>query len=163
MLQSTDATDFPWFTAEDGQDGPQLTVSFLLPEKEAQLAWLLANHAEELLRDPARALELAERAVKLSPDSSRNWTVLGAALYRVGLWQDALSALEKSHQLDSDGNHAGWFFLAMAQWHLDHQQEARRWYDKAVEWMEKHNPDDGELVRFRAEAAQLLGRGHGYP
>ena len=45
----------------------------------------------------------------------------------------------------------------MAHWQVGNKEEARRWYDKAVEWMEKNKPDDEELRRFRAEAAELLG------
>ncbi len=55
------------------------------------------------------------------------------------------------------GNSFDWFFLAMAQWNLGEKEEARKWYDQAVEWMETKQPDDKELARFRAEAAELLG------
>ena len=36
------------------------------------------------------------------------------------------------------------------------QDEARRWYGKAIEWMEKQQTADEELLRLRAEAAELL-------
>ena len=47
----------------------------------------------------------------------------------------------------------------MAHWQLGHKDEARTWYDKAAAWMEKDNHGGGEdeLIRFRAEAAALLG------
>jgi hypothetical protein len=45
----------------------------------------------------------------------------------------------------------------MAHWQLGEQDEARRWYGKAVEWMEKQQTDDEQLLRFRAEAEELLG------
>ena len=48
------------------------------------------------------------------------------------------------------------FFLAMAHWQLGNEAEARKWYAQAVEWMEKNKPHDEELLRFRAEAEQLL-------
>ncbi len=44
----------------------------------------------------------------------------------------------------------------MAQWQLNNKDEARTWFDKAVEWTEKNKPGDEELLRFRAEAAELL-------
>lgn len=44
----------------------------------------------------------------------------------------------------------------MAHWQLGDQDEARKFYDQAVEWMEKNKPQDEELKRFRAEAAELL-------
>jgi hypothetical protein len=45
----------------------------------------------------------------------------------------------------------------MAQWQFGMKDEARRYYDKAVQWMESKNPRDEALIRFRAEAAALLG------
>ena len=46
----------------------------------------------------------------------------------------------------------------------DHQNKpdngsaiARKWYDQAVEWMDKNQPTNKELRRFRSEAAELLG------
>ncbi|HEY3393267.1 MAG TPA: hypothetical protein VGK58_11210, partial [Lacipirellulaceae bacterium] len=49
------------------------------------------------------------------------------------------------------------FVLALAHWQLGHQQQARKWYVQAVEWMEKNNPDREDLQHLRAEAAELLG------
>jgi hypothetical protein len=45
----------------------------------------------------------------------------------------------------------------MAHWQLDEKDEARTWYEKAVEWMDMNQPKNEELLRFRAEAAELLG------
>jgi tetratricopeptide (TPR) repeat protein len=47
------------------------------------------------------------------------------------------------------------FFLATAYWQLGDKEEARRWYDKAAEWMDENKPNDKDLARFRAEAAKL--------
>ena len=44
----------------------------------------------------------------------------------------------------------------MTHWQLDHKDQARKWYEKAVEWMTKNQPHN-ELHRFDAEAAALLG------
>ena len=49
------------------------------------------------------------------------------------------------------------FFLAMAHWQLGAKDKAHEWYDPAVRWMDKNQPTDEELRRFRAEAAELLG------
>jgi Tfp pilus assembly protein PilF len=38
---------------------------------------------------------------------------------------------------------AEWFFRAMAHQQLAHEAQARQWYKKAVEWMEKHSPEGG--------------------
>ena len=47
----------------------------------------------------------------------------------------------------------------MAHARLGNGAEARRWYDRAVRWMEQYQPDDLELRRFRAEAEELLKQG----
>ena len=57
------------------------------------------------------------------------------------------------------GNSWDWFFLAMTHWRLRDESGARRYYEQAVQWMEKNAPQDEELSRVRAEAAQLLGIG----
>jgi hypothetical protein len=82
---------------------------------------------------------------------------LGAAHYRNGNWQEALDAFDKSMKLSSSGSGFGWFFVSMAHWQLGHNSEARDWYEKAVEWMDKNQPKNDELLRFRAEADDKLG------
>jgi hypothetical protein len=82
---------------------------------------------------------------------------LGVARYRNGNWKSAIEALMKSAQLRNGGDSFDFFFLAMAQWQLKEKDKARTWYDQAVAWMDKNNPQDEDLKRFRAEAATLLG------
>ena len=79
------------------------------------------------------------------------------AHYRAGDWKASVAALEKSMELGHGGGAIDWFFLAMAHWRLGHSEEARTWYEKAGAWMEKNQPKDLELIRFRDEAAALLG------
>ena len=45
----------------------------------------------------------------------------------------------------------------MAHWQLGEKQEARRWYDQAVTWIEQNQSTDQELRRFRTEAEELIG------
>ena len=81
------------------------------------------------------------------------------AHYRAGDWKAAIAALEKSMALakaPEGGNARQWFFLAMAHRQLDAKDDARRWYDRAVAWMDKHAAKDAELQRIRTEAAELL-------
>jgi tetratricopeptide (TPR) repeat protein len=120
------------------------------------LAWSLATCPDPKPRDPARAVEWARKAVTAVPWSRDAWTALGVASYRAEDWEGAVAALERANQL-AGGHNNGWFFLAMANWKLDRQEEARKWYDQAVQWMEKHAPHQEELGRFRAEAEELLG------
>ena len=56
----------------------------------------------------------------------------------------------------SRGNSGDWFFLAMAHWRLGDQAQARQWFDQAVKWMDKYQPKNEELGRFRAEAEALI-------
>jgi hypothetical protein len=47
--------------------------------------------------------------------------------------------------------------LAEVHWRLGDKDLARRWYDKAVVWMDKNKAEAEGLGRIRAEAAKLLG------
>jgi tetratricopeptide (TPR) repeat protein len=118
------------------------------------LAWLLATCPDAKVRDAAKAVTLAKKAVELEPHSKYAWNTLGVAYYRAGDWKPAVKTLEKSMGMRNGEDR---FFLAMAHWQLGDEEQARKWYDQAVAWMDKHQPDDEELRRFRAEAAALLG------
>jgi superkiller protein 3 len=123
----------------------------------SNLAWVLATCVDLKLRDPAEAVKLARKAVQLEPKNRIYWQTLGYAEYRVGNWESAIAALEKVKALGSPGDSVEWFPLAMAHWQLGHKEEARKWYDRAVAWMDKNQPKNEELRRFRAESAVLLG------
>jgi tetratricopeptide (TPR) repeat protein/serine/threonine protein kinase len=131
---------------------PQLDVA------HNALAWLLTNCREVKLRDSQQALEVARKAVELAPRSGFAWQMLGWAHYRARDWKASIEALEKSCALDDPkgGDAAQWFFLAMAHWQLKEKDKAGAWYDRAVQWMDKHQPKNEDLSRFRAEAAELL-------
>jgi tetratricopeptide (TPR) repeat protein len=120
------------------------------------LAWLLATCPEAKFRDPARAVALAKKATELAPRHGNFWNTLGAAQYRARNWKDAIGALETPLKLQGD-NGFDWFFLAMAHWQLADKDKARTWFDQAVQWMDKNQPNNEELRRFRAEATELLG------
>jgi tetratricopeptide (TPR) repeat protein len=124
---------------------------------QSGLAWLLATCPQPELRDPARAVELAGKAVKVQPQEGTWWNTLGVAQYRAGDWKAALAALERSMELRQGGDPNDWLFQAMTQWQLGEKDRARQWYARAVAWMDTHKPQAEELKRFRAEAAELLG------
>jgi tetratricopeptide (TPR) repeat protein len=119
-------------------------------------AWLLATNPDLKNRNPPVALELAREAVRLDADSIGNWNTLGAAQYRAGGYKDAIAALERSMAERQGGNSFDWFFVAMANWQLGNKDEARKWYERAVDWMEKNQAKNEELLRFRAEAKELI-------
>ena len=87
----------------------------------------------------------------------RHGTRWESVSYRLGNWHDAIDELLKSIDSRQGGDSVDWFFLAMAHWQLNNRDKARLCYDKALEWMDKHQPKDEELMRFRAEADELLG------
>jgi tetratricopeptide (TPR) repeat protein len=120
------------------------------------LARFLTSCADTEFRDPSRGVAAARKAVELAPQVGSCWTTLGIALYRIGRWKEAVDALQKACELRAGGDSVDWFFLAMARWELGEKEQAGAWYDRAVQWMEKNQPLNEELIRFRAEAAELL-------
>ncbi|MEX2188871.1 MAG: tetratricopeptide repeat protein [Pirellulales bacterium] len=127
------------------------------PTANNALAWFLAACPDSALRDPVQAVELAKKAIALAPDDGNLWNTLGVAQYRAGDWPAAITALEKSIALRGGGDSFDWLFLAMAHWRQAEKDRAREYYEKAVEWMEKHPSRDEQLNRFRAEAEALFG------
>jgi tetratricopeptide (TPR) repeat protein len=126
-------------------------------EHHNNLARMLATTPEAKLRDFAQAVTLAKKAVEIAPKKGAYHNTLGVAHYGAGDWKAALGSLEKSMELRKGGDSHDWFFLAMTHWQLGAKDKARAWYDRAVQWMDKNQPDNEELRRFRAEAAELLG------
>lgn len=120
-----------------------------------ELAWLLAHCPNQKVRNPGRAVELAHRAVVLDPKNGDYHGTLGSALYRAGDWKAALEELNVSIKLRPQQG-ADMLFLAMAHMRLGQDADARGWYDRANEWVEKNSPKDDELLRFREEARALL-------
>ena len=119
-------------------------------------AWFLATSPEPGLWDAALAVQLAKKAVKARPKTGSYRNTLGVALYRNGDYKAAVAELETAISLHEGGSSFDWFFLAMAHWRLGERDEARTWFDRAVQWMEKYQPHDDELRRFRAEAEAML-------
>ena len=120
-------------------------------------AWCLATCPYPELRDPARAVEIAQKAIELGEEAPSLWNPLGVALYRAGHPRAAVDALKNSTTRRSGGDPYDWFFLAMAHWQLGNKEQARKEYDRSVTWVQKQSIVDHELRRFQAEAATLLG------
>jgi eukaryotic-like serine/threonine-protein kinase len=120
-------------------------------------AWDLATDPDPSVRDPTRAVELAEKAVAEAPKKADYWNTLGVARYRAGDYKGAVAALMKYRELrtnDAEGTNP--FFLAMTHWKLDDKDEAARWHKLAVEWMERKKANSEMMRQVRAEAAELL-------
>jgi len=120
------------------------------------LAWLLATCPDEKLRSPAEARDCALRATKASPRKAYMQNTLGVTLYRAKEYPGAIAALDESIRLRGKGTVEDWLFLAMANWQQGDKKTAQRFYEQAVEWMQKNKSND-EVQRFHTEAAALLG------
>jgi serine/threonine protein kinase/tetratricopeptide (TPR) repeat protein len=103
------------------------------------------------------AVDLAKKAVKTAPTAGRYWDTLGIAHYRSGQWSEALTTFQEAMKRRNGGDSLEWFYLAMIHGRLGEKEQARKWYDQALQWMEQHDPDNGELNHIRAESAELLG------
>jgi Flp pilus assembly protein TadD len=160
---SNDRTVKLWRAATDSEalarrtnldsDDPHYQIAY----SAYRSAWALATSAHPQERNPARAVELAQKAVELAPTQGVFWNGLGVAHYRAGDWTAALAALENSRRLMPGQRESfNTFFLAMTHWQVGEKEKARQWYEKAVAWMEENAKDNLELQRFRIEAAGLL-------
>ena len=126
------------------------------PKFHNDFAWFLATCPSLELRDVEQALKRAQKATELQPNIGAFWNTLGVVLYRAGDWPTAVTALESSMELRKGGDSFDWFFVAMAHRQLGDEAQARKWFEQAVDWMDKNQPADEELLRFRAEAEELL-------
>jgi tetratricopeptide (TPR) repeat protein len=81
------------------------------------------------------------------------------ALFKAEGLRDWDPLLERSRE--GGGDPRGSFVLSMARSKLGDKEQARRWYDKGVKWMDENKPrsrcEEETLVLFRDEAAKLLG------
>jgi serine/threonine protein kinase len=131
----------------------------------ARSLYLLADSlstAPDRLRDPERALALAEKAFTLEPQEEMTWQSLGWARYRVGDWGGCIAFLEKQQSHPKAGD----FFAAMAHWRRGDRDKARQEFGRAERWLADYEkrwvgkvvyPYPSMIRRIRAEAEGLLG------
>jgi tetratricopeptide (TPR) repeat protein len=118
--------------------------------------WKLATAADASLRDPAKALALANSAIELLPDVANHWSNLGVAQYRVGNWQAAVEALEKADAMIEGGDRGHRMFLAMAHWQLGNKEKAWKLYAEGAAWIAEQRKNSEQQKRFRAEVEVLM-------
>jgi tetratricopeptide (TPR) repeat protein len=108
-------------------------------------------------RDPGHAVALARRALQWAPQSSGGWQALGEAEYRSGHWEAAIEALVNATKFGAKDDPSVALYLAMANWRVGREAEARRMYDRARRRFNPRGPRDATLRRLVAESAALLG------
>jgi tetratricopeptide (TPR) repeat protein len=123
-------------------------------------AWLLVTGPAEQ-RDPKKALELIQDAVKLQPNEQLLLNTLGVVQYRNGQLKEAVAALEKSlaaGKIRSDAS--ALFFLAMCHAKLGEPDQAKDYFGRALKWTPAQQDLPAqrfeELKAFRAEAEDAL-------
>ncbi len=123
------------------------------------LAWFLTTCPAVDLRDPHEAVRIARGLLARAPGSWVAWAILGAAQYRADSPHDAVTALEHAAELNRGDLLYYGFFLAMAHHQLDDRDRARDCFDRTDRRLQGI-PRDEEVLRIRAEAAELLGLAH---
>jgi hypothetical protein len=159
----------PYPAAEAGAPGPlevqvvgalALTPAPRDPKGLNNLAWRLVT-GPPAERDPARALQLIQDALKQRPNEALFLNTLGLVQYRNGQYAAAVVTLEKGLSV-SKGAFAGFdlFFLAMCHAKLGAPDKAKDCFDRAVKWWEGKKGLSAEhiqeLTAFRAEAEAVL-------
>jgi WD40 repeat protein/tetratricopeptide (TPR) repeat protein len=129
------------------------------------LAWIYVVGPEKL-RDPDKALAMAQQAVELAPRSYDALNALGVAYYRGGNLDKAVETLEKAASALKQGataeNH---FFLAMSYQQLGESAKARTSYDQGIQWLRSRPKLAPHLVQelkaIQGEAEALMKKADG--
>jgi serine/threonine protein kinase/tetratricopeptide (TPR) repeat protein len=111
--------------------------------------------------DGQAALELALDAVRQAPGNADYQLSLAMVYYREGMFGEARNALLRS--LEAVVEYAEFemlahFTLSMTEGQLGEQGAAREHYDRGVMLGDKSYPESPLYLRFKNEAAQLLGK-----
>ncbi len=130
------------------------------PQALNTLAWRYIT-APESLRDVGQGISLAEKASKLSPDSSMIRNTLGLAYYRGGRYREAVAVLRENLRQREHRFHAeDHYILAMAFARLGEADRARDHFDIADLWAKGQDAQKSaaadDLPLLRPEAARVL-------
>jgi tetratricopeptide (TPR) repeat protein len=124
---------------------------------EALVRVLGLHHTCPDQSDPAEALRLARRAVEFDSRSATYLGTLGFALHRSGQYAAARETLLEAANLVTTLDPNDLFFLAMTEWRLGNQTEARSYYERALARMNATYRSSPGYVLLRDEAAEMLG------
>jgi tetratricopeptide (TPR) repeat protein len=141
--------------------GPEPAVAFVL----ARTCALAPGAGVE----PARAVQWGERASAGLPGTAYVLHALGLAHYRAGQCDQAVARLTESERYGWEAAYLNWLALALAHHRLGHEAEARRWFGKAAERLDRERSASGSPVSqlaidwleaqvLRRQAEALLGK-----
>jgi len=111
-----------------------------------------AAQAKLAKRDFMGAATDADAAIRLAPRNIKAYNLKATALNRLGRFEEAEAASQRSLELISEGNPAAYDNLAWAQLNLGKYQEAILSVDSAV----RMNPNDAQAFAIRAYASEQL-------
>jgi predicted Zn-dependent protease len=120
-------------------------------------AWFLLT-SDESLRDPTRALRLAQTVTKTVPERLRAWRTQSLAHYRLGQWGEAERALQPLlvGRSDESVDPATLCLQAMIEWRQGSQAEARRIFNRATTRGAPDKTNDSPFATLLREARLVL-------
>jgi WD40 repeat protein/serine/threonine protein kinase len=136
------------------------------PAQAESVAWLCVL-GPDAVEDREAPVRLAETALAAHPgrgsQRSSALKTLGAALYRVGRFEEAVRRLEESIQVHgAGGDPKTYAFLALTHHQLGHREEARRWLAKLKAYRPREGFDlskeDMDIRILQREAEGLISR-----
>jgi WD40 repeat protein/serine/threonine protein kinase len=144
--------------AEDYQKAVEL--EFHEPWALNTLAWMYVMGPDHI-RDAARALPLARRAVAFESKNKNYVNTLGVVYYRLGMYSEAIPVLENNGSFPPAMD---WFPLAASYAFRGELAKAQEAYERADRWLGEHREqisasDAGDLQILRADASQALSDG----
>lgn len=121
------------------------------------LAWLLSVGDDRAISNPARAVAMAEQAVRIRPGCKSYWNTLGASYLRAGDPGAALAALRQSLRIGSDETGFDEVLRALALAELGDPEGAREALGRVDQVLQGNPAAPASLLRLRAEATEVLG------
>jgi WD40 repeat protein len=125
------------------------------PERYHQASWALLRQPYLNAFQYRYALRQARTACERAPENGQYQTALGAALYRTGQYQEALTNLKQR----DNGTPAVQAFLAMAQHHAGQHPAARTTLEQLRQTMQKPAWAADEEARSFLQEAEAVLRG----
>jgi WD40 repeat protein/Tfp pilus assembly protein PilF len=142
------------------------------PNDWNSLSWICSLTGDAAV-EPARLVQLMDRAVAAEPKTYAFLNTRGVALYRAGRYEDAVRQLTDAVALHGErGSFEDWVFLAMARSRLGKADQAREDLAQAVKLYDEHmkpakpgsKPPDWsvrvEWQLLRKEAEELIEGGN---